>query len=313
MNVPTSTHPNRNQQQFPEEAEGQSCDRRRSRAARSVLMGKTIPILKGYYKYAIPEHESVHDQMITYKVFITDLMTNSKTCVLNPKRDQFWKDELHYATVRSKNNRLNIPTLHKCGSCGKTFMSRYYLDSHNEKFHGKDEFHKSDEICPAKELCNLPGGTLCDREALKNEPFYAEGIHSKNDPESQNVYLKYQRELNAHPCNQAELDESRRNCIESINHCFVGMDNLIEDMTNALCETQTCHHHLYSLHSAMDSFHSLKEEWDWHHDEMHELGYSLVFIIFIALLWAIWRWGYLIFLFEKRPQREFDMNKRKKL
>jgi len=302
------------QQQQHHRGKQQECDRRRSRAARTLLMNKTLPILQQYNAYPITTPSTSHHELMqTYKAFLTDLMTNSKTCILNPKLDPFWNEENQYTTVRSRYKRQ---TLHKCGLCGKTFLSMYYLDLHMESTHQNDGIHKANQICPANQLCNLLGGTLCDREAINSEPYYAPGIYSpkNNGYDSQTILRDFQRRLHTQPCNETALQESRQYCIESINNCFAGMDGLIEDMKGILCETQTCHYHLHMLHSMVESVHIWKGEWDRHHDEMNQVSFAFILVFFVGCVFMVWRRGAsLSGFFRQKPKRKFDLNKRKKL
>jgi hypothetical protein len=236
----------------------QYCDRRKSRAARALLIHKTLPILLHHQQIYQQQNEgmteslpgsssgstSIRDTATTsttsgarsipkqqqqqqlddvsspfstsntvvsprdlqrYRDSLMLLMTHPDTCILNPDRDVFWDEELHYTTVKPskvKQPKTLASTIaaagdgivHKCFLCGKTFYSRYYLDRHMENMHttshGGDNYnwgqslvvgdnHHFDStmaICPANEHCRLLGGKLCDRQALQDEPYYAPGI-----------------------------------------------------------------------------------------------------------------------------------------
>ena len=197
--------------------------------------------------------QSNRDRMETYEQILTDLITNNDsdgnsegngTCILHPKRDIFWNEELQYTS--SKYKKQLTSTLHKCAFCGKTFLSRFYLDFHMEhsptcghNHHDPNLSNHSDndnarKICPADEICHLLGGKLCDREALEQEPFYAPGIHNHKRNQgnhlghahySQTVLRNFQRKVYDQPCDEVALEASRRYCINSIHACFDVNDN----------------------------------------------------------------------------------------
>lgn len=306
-----------------EQRQQHRCDRRRSRAARTILMNKTLPILQKYNddyptSRSRKNSGSHQAQMKTYEAVISGLLKNVNTCIISPKRDIFWNEEFQYTTA--KYSRQLTSTLHRCALCGKTFLSRYYLDLHIESSHEDDVAHNTNEICPANEICKLLGGKICDREALDKEPFYAPGIHSSGKKQqgnghiSQTVLRDFQRKLHDQPCNETALEESRQYCIESINNCFKGMDNLIEDISGTLCETQTCHYHLHTLHSMFEGVDALKGQWDRHHDEMHEIGLGLILVCVAGSIGLIWRHSATIAdLCRRKRKIEFDLEKRKNL
>jgi hypothetical protein len=185
-----------------------NCDRRKSRAARALLIHKTLPILLHYRPDDYQQYEGLTEEeksnpgssssssnashrheLQLYRDSLMELMThpNQNTCILNPNRDIFWEEELHYTTAKPKFKQQKTLAseiaasgdgfLHKCHVCGKTFYSRYYLDRHMENIHsGRSVSNTMPMICPAVQQCKLLGGNLCDRRALKEEPFYAPGI-----------------------------------------------------------------------------------------------------------------------------------------
>eukprot|EP00979_Chaetoceros_neogracilis_P012843 scaffold3515_cov267-Chaetoceros_neogracile.AAC.2 len=277
------------------------CDRRRSRAARSLLMNKTIPILQYYSNYPLPntKSDSESDYMQSYKIFISDLMTNPSKCILNPKSDMYWHEELQYSTQSARNQKQK--SLHKCGTCGKTFLSRFYLDQHMEHKHDlysnhnhHIHHHRQERICPANGLCNLLGGSLCDRQALNDEPLYASGIYDSSlngKLSAKAIQRKYQNQIDSQPCDTKQLQKSREFCRDSIITCFAGMDDLMTEMNEILCETHNCRHHLDTLHSAFNSVHDMKGEWDRHIDELNRWGWGFILFSLFGLTWILWNHG----------------------
>ena len=292
------------------------CDRRTSRAARTLVMNKTLPILlqqETNARSSLSTSLSHHEQMKTYQEHIHKLMKNADTCILNPSRDMFWKEEFEYMT--QKYSRQITPKLHKCGLHGKTFISRYYLDLHlNNSYDGTKD--GSNKICPADEICKFLGGKSCEREALSSEPFYAPGVHSPRmmnvyGIDSQNVKRSYKKKLDRQPCNATALYESRQFCLEAVDHCFTGNNDLIEKISETLCEEHTCHHHIHNLFGDNTD---VRELWYRHHDEMHEVGPGLILVCFAGLFGLLWRNGGAIkSLFRSKPRTSFDLKKRKKL
>lgn len=269
-----------------------TCDRRRSRAARSLLMNKTLPILQHYSNYPVPSSssssDSIHDNLQTYKILMTDLISNPEKCILNPSNDLYWKEELHHSVVKAR--FMKRTRLHKCDECGKTFRSRYYLDLHMQK-HSFNSKHG--KICPADQWCHLLGSSLCDRYALEKEPYYAPNIYdeaSQRTLYATSVQKKFQREINLHPCNMDELEDSKQFCREALEECFAGIDNVLEEMTQVLCETQSCRFHLDMLHKRIESVHIFKQEWERHQNDLGRWGYS--FSIFVLGVFAYWMYNH---------------------
>jgi len=293
------------------------CDRRGSRAALSLLMNKTIPILQHYSNYPLPNiNSNHHDYMQSYKIFISDLITNPSKCILNPKSDIYWNEELHYSTQPSRYKKQKI--LHKCATCGKTFLSRFYLDQHMENKHDLIHHHHQERICPANQICKLLGGSLCDRQSLKDEPYYAPGMYDSSNTgkvSAQSIQRKYQNQIDSQPCDPQTLQMSREFCRDSITTCFAGMDDLMNEMDKVLCETHNCRHHLEMLHSVKITVHDMKAEWDRHANELNSFGWGFILFCLAGLVWIIWNNGshWISPTRRKGNQRKIDMGKRKRL
>lgn len=341
------------------------CNRRKSRAARALLIHKTLPILlhyrhDDYQKYkGLTEEEksnpgssssstssntSHRHELQLYRDSLMELMThpNQNTCILNPNRDIFWDEELHYTTVKPKFKQQKTLAseiaasgdgfLHKCHVCGKTFYSRYYLDRHMENKHSSQSVSDAmPMICPSIQQCKLLGGNLCDRQALKEEPFYAPGIvyrdsriswpalfvrssddeyvattiqsqlstsssdsdssdSSDSQPPSSPIQAQrhYQRLIHSQPCNPLEMEKSRDFCIQSIQECFQGKDDVTREMIGILCDTHTCDVHLQMLHSNLFSVHAFKQEWESHQNELEHWGWGFILLLLGGLGYAIW-------------------------
>lgn len=272
-----------------------NCDRRLSRAARSILINKILPILQHYDETIdnIPLSKlSKQDKMDYYESSILSLANNPKTCLLNPKRDIYWQEETLHKVVQPR-RRHPSQKLHQCGLCGKKFVSKYYLDLHLDSKHMNDHVPKESgyEICPAIELCNIIGGqSICSRKALEDEPFYAPGIHydtnyndHKHNLHSQSIKRTYEKDAYSKPCSIS--DSSIQQCHDIIETCFGGNDGLVRDLNSLLCDTQSCHHQFHSLLNSIVSVHHGYEYWDSHHDEVNSIGYFGIFLIVAVILY----------------------------
>ncbi len=353
----------------------QTCDKRRSRAARSILINATLPILEQHDLEYADFHArkkkkkqknkidsfslSQSERMELYKTLLSKVITsiddtslssssssdsstsNSRKCILHPDHDILWKEEQSYMTIKGRNNKRL--TLHKNGTSGKTFRSRYYLDLHMMKKYreqdvedgnGHTNENEDEEVglslCPADEWCNLLGGNLCDRIALQDEPYYAPGLHDEKDGKSQQIALEFKRQIHSHPCNETELQLSQDYCMQVMNDCFGAddegnkYDSLRNEMVHTLCHTQTCRHRMIPLHWLI-SHHDLRREWDMHHDDMHHVGILCYIIVLCLIVYGISQFHadigvgvmpiYRLWtrLTGQHRKTQFDLTKRKKL
>ncbi len=276
----------------------QHCNRRLSRAARATLVNRALPILKHYDNH-LNEIKlstlSFDDKMHYYSSSVFNLMTNPKTCLLNPQRDQYWKEErLHKTMTKSRNKRFPKQQLHVCGFCGKKFISKYYLDLHVDTIHNTQHDHHESipqknrfEICPANELCQILGLNVCEQQAIIDEPYYAPGIHKDDNLYSQSIKRKYLNDAQYQPCNH---DKSIHECHEMFHTCFGDddvhekNDGLIKDLMTLFCDSQSCDTQLDSMLNTVMSIHDGREEWKKYQDEIYSFGWMHIFyIIFIVI------------------------------
>lgn len=294
------------------------CDRRLSRAARSILVHKTLPILK-YYDGILDQSPtssmSYTDKIDNYKTGILSLMNNPRTCLLNPNRDMYWHDENLHTTIPNSRRKQQHFTknrkIHVCGLCGKKFISRYYLDYHVETKHKGEHVprHTLHEICPAHEICSKLGHDTCSKQALNDEPYYASGIHSDNDDNvknnlhSQRVKRKYQKEIYAEPCSHRNANIQA--CYTMVENCFEGNLGLVHDLKSLLCDSQSCYHQLHSIFNPIQSIHHGREHWDMHHDEMNSVGYPFIILTLAGGMYFIWE-----YVVKGRMQRKLRRKKK---
>lgn len=185
------------------------CDRRLSRAARSVLLEKTLVVFSHHFKNSskakgnplghgnnadneignyprrgknVDELLFLSDKMKWFNIALRNTMTQPQKCVLNMDSavDIFWEIDhfnIYHGIQFVKVKRRNAFT---CTVCQRKFSSMFYLDLHfqNHHFHQlvQDSERKGQKIiCPAQDLCQVLGELTCHLEALKNEPYYSRG------------------------------------------------------------------------------------------------------------------------------------------
>ena len=285
-----------NDNNHPSESKIYSCDRRLSRAARAILVNKTLPILQHYDERSdetemLPPLSAMRnsDKVEYYQIAISSLMNNPSTCLLNPKRDMYWHDE-HLHTIQYSRGK----TYHVCGLCGKKFVSKYYLDLHVDTKHQDDKDvtlhdNSNNEICPSTELCERLGGeTMCQKKAIEEEPYYAPGLHNEYSFESQSIKRKFQNLIHEEPCSDRHATFKIKKCYEMIETCFGGNKGLVNDLNSLLCDTQSCHHQLHSLFHYARSIHDGREYWDSHHDDINSIGYPLIIFVIAAVMFFCW-------------------------
>ena len=169
------------------------CDRRLSRAARSILVREVLPILRHHSASkrgsavkrkrptsiggtAEPEHATE-----LWEVLLEHLDSNgggadndgasqkAAACLLDPRNDLFRYHEAssharvnpaHRGNPTQRNRYKGAKIVYTCDICGKTFHTRYYLDNHMDNKHSA-----SLEKSESSEDASLVGG----REAQEEE------------------------------------------------------------------------------------------------------------------------------------------------
>jgi len=216
-----------------------SCDRRTSRAAIHILLTDVIPVLRSYLddeRYSGDVNDSSSssslpsatidddtvDLMQEYEPLISKFIKDSSTpkCLLSPSNfgPIYWNEELLSTSIFTRTKRFgasrsvsgratkansfnSVPiTLYVCPYTQKSFVNRYYLDLHLQRYHAdhwnkllsteKDDTTESmmednhdDQIintynntsCPSEELCPILGWRLCQQTALDLEPYHGSG------------------------------------------------------------------------------------------------------------------------------------------
>ena len=169
------------------------CDRRLSRAARSILVREVLPILRHHSASkrgsavkrkrptSIGGTAEPEDATELWEVLLEHLDSNgggtgndgapqkATTCLLDPRNDLFRYHEAssharvnpaHRGNPTQRNRYKGAKIVYTCDICGKTFHTRYYLDNHMDNKHSA-----SLEKSESSEDASLVGG----REAQEEE------------------------------------------------------------------------------------------------------------------------------------------------
>ena len=171
------------------------CDRRLSRAARSILVREVLPILRHHSASkrgsavkrkrptSIGGTAEPEDATELWEVLLEHLDSNgggadndgasqkAAACLLDPRNDLFRYHEAssharvnpaHRGNPTQRNRYKGAKIVYTCDICGKTFHTRYYLDNHMGNKHGA-----SLEKSESSEDASLVGG----REAQEEEKW----------------------------------------------------------------------------------------------------------------------------------------------
>ena len=303
-----------------EQLEG--CDRRMSRAAREILVNKTVPILT-YYHNSTDNYDRTSfaslaktKRLSSYGELISNLIDpRSKNCMLHPKMDMYWEEEIKHVTLNSKSRRhaqgSRKEQIHRCPICQKKFFSRYYLDLHMDSHLGPKEEKK---ICPAHEVCNVLTQAACARKALEQEPYYAPGLHGPGSAYSNHIRLDFQKKMESTPCIEQDMKRNDEECSIMVSECFGHNKPLARDLKNALCK-HTCERKLHNLAGLSNiDLHEIRAHYVHNHNIFP--GWIFVFAFFLASLFylkSIQNFLRTFFGRDKKLHVPLDSNKRKKL
>ena len=316
------------------------CDRRPSRAARTILVRDVLPILRHHSaskrsssakrKRPTSPGGTVEPEDATelWEVLLEHLDSNgggtgiddapekAATCLLDPRNDLFRYHEAssharvnpaHRGNPKQRNRYKGGKTVYTCDICGKTFHTRYYLDTHMDNKHGTSlegpdisedaslgGVHEAQErmwVCPATALCPALGGMAeCERMALATEPYYGPGSAGIG-PDGPGMKLEWQRKLleDSPSCNEDAMVESRQLCRDLFGSCFGRNDELLQEINEHVCNRLTCEDRLHGLADSLSdklSFHHLREEWNRHHYH-HGIGiWGCILVAILAIFYG---------------------------
>lgn len=245
------------------------CDRRLSRAARELVKRRILPLLPHNNNGQKDVHEILRQSII-----------DSSTCIFHPNRDVVYQDEMHSERIpagpQRASPRKRVSHWYQCRYCGKTFLTKYYLDFHLETKHS--QVTSQDTVCPADTYCQVLGG--CEHLALDLEPFYGRGSGGVG-PDAFQVRQMWSRRLQS--CNEVLLrDEVQPACQQVMKNCFE--PNVADDLIAGVCDTLTCHNRLHELAGHMiQHVHSWKDVWDQHHN--HSVGWLGIVVIVVLFVY----------------------------
>lgn len=249
------------------------CDRRLSRAARELVKQRILPLLP-----------TADKQGHVLNQFILD----SSTCIFHPDRDVLLQDELHSEQIpagapKSTPSRRKATHWFECGYCGKTFLTRYYLDLHLETSHSSISGETRDHVCPATEYCRVFGSDSCQHMALELEPFYGRGSGGSG-PDAHQVRQMNSRKIPS--CNEQVMQqEVQTACRQAMQDCFA--PNVADDLIVGVCDTLTCHNRLHQLAGhVVQHVHAWKSQWDENHN--HSVDWAgAALVLFLSVYYAL--------------------------
>jgi hypothetical protein len=280
------------------------CDRRISRAARSLLARHLRSILMSATKKHQQDTSNDVDlevatvwQLLEYSLVPRADFFDSK-CPLLPSRDRLRHDEEHSLVLlpppRNTASRLgisirsalsNIPKrswwktpVYQCGFCGKLFSSRFYLDQHLDTHHSNAASQQPPSmICPAVSWC--PGLPSCSQHALEIEPYYGPGSGkwSHQDRNEVKRHLEAQETGLSPHCDEAVMQQTKRRCFEMMQECFgesAGTEKrqayIHQHLQQSLCQPISCPDRLHQLfyaataHSNQAAAMMMQHVHEWH-------------------------------------------------
>lgn len=248
------------------------CDRRQSRAARELVQRLVLPLLPS---------SSSSSREKNYADNLRESIRDASTCIFHPDRDVLVEDEVQSIEIPAGPSRFsprrNVKQhWHQCGVCGKTFLTRYYLDLHFEKAHPSSDVGRK-SVCPAVSYCRALGG--CDEVALELEPFYGRGSGGAG-PDGPQIRQYWQTRAHLESCNEDALQRDVRPlCEATMRECFP--ENVARELIVGVCDTLTCHHRLHQLAGhVVRHLHSWKSEWDKH--QHHSVGWMGILVMTVV-------------------------------
>lgn len=296
--------------------EEERCNRRLSRAARSLLENTLRQVvLRGD-----PLIHDSDDIWTLLEHWLRDARPSE--CPLFPSRDLLRYDEEQSIPIkppsnpkgaypsltikerRKKQNAKKTKYWWKCGICSKVFASRYYMDLHLKTHHNPDQIIGGDGsdfasgssldpmlVCPADDWCRMLGEANCHEQALRNEPFYGRGSDGW-EADGQFIQHRYLKESHSIRCN---IDTIRSNCRSILEDCRVS--------DTSLCDVLECpaHHHFWQDAS------SLMPQ-DWHSIWMYETKNGTGTIVGILLCVLLSAWVYYMTMMSPYASRKSTGN-----
>jgi hypothetical protein len=252
-----------------------SCDRRLSRAARTLIQRHVLRALS----------LSAQEESDVWTLLDQWIGKAPPTCPLLPTRDVLRQDEEHSLMITPPSKNLNwaYPThilQHRrqssplrpkewcqCGYCGKTFVTRFYLDMHVMHQHHYSSAEEASMICPATEWCHVVGLANCHQQALEDEPYYDRGSGGWGE-DRKSVKHKWTKVTHSISC---DLESMEADCRSVLETCGVSGD---------FCDSMTCPTHHFLWH--------LPDHWQdtWLQEAQHHPGLLGILLVIGIFIWV---------------------------
>lgn len=323
---------------FPEEDEDEAhphaplssahssvCDRRISRAARSLLHRHLTAILA----FQNDDNPSV------WQLLETSLAPSAYQgrCPLVPSRDllKYHEEKSIVLTPPPKRtiSKLGISTrnalytitkrnwlttsMYQCGFCGKVFTTRYYLDRHLDEHHSHElveqrrhfKHNKTPDnlLCPATAWC--PALPFCSQYALELEPYYGPGSAGLSPADRSHVHrdLWNADQSMLEGCDDQVMKQSQLQCHHMMQDCFGENSQVGDYLQHTLCESINCPDRLHQMFFAATTrsneavlqmrkqVHEWQDEWEDYYAEHHTLGrMGTLFLVVMMLAYGRYAW-----------------------
>mmetsp|Transcript_543 Transcript_543/g.821 ORF Transcript_543/g.821 Transcript_543/m.821 type:complete len:325 (-) Transcript_543:73-1047(-) len=221
-----------------------SCDRRMSRAARTVLMEQVAPFLENWLREEYnslprptrlepPTRKKASSQAPNYLWKLLQMtITDNGECPLKNDIFQHFEQQSLVGLPRNARYVPRYPHHYHCGICGKVFSSQYYLDRHQFLQHSEES---TSSFCWADYICSALGG--CEKVALDVEPYYGRGS-GPDGSEARPLQRMWAQQQGG--CNDSYVAiEMKANCEDLFQTCFEG--SLRDALLKSLCEPLSCH------------------------------------------------------------------------
>jgi hypothetical protein len=226
---------------------------------------------------------------------------SSKKVMTKDGESEEWKND--YSSSLFMQEQL-CPAKDLCRLLGETLCDRQAFQ--DEPYYAPNIVHHSGQSATFMSM-SANFATPGNISMINNDTSHTGILPTAPAPAAQDVHLQqkqqqtpvlyqspvqvrrhYQRLLHSQPCNPVDLKQSRAFCISSLQNCFQGQDDLLQEMIDILCETHTCHSHLQMLYSNIESVHVLKHKLDMHQNDLEKWGFKFWMILCLGLGYILW-------------------------
>jgi hypothetical protein len=273
-----------------------TCNRRMSRAARSILQHA----MEAWRRKT--SRSSQYDDDITN---VWDLLeasldtqnSNASQCLLVPDRDALRVQEqssqripaiaVRTGVVPGESRNVKRTHWYRCGMCSKLFVTRYYLDVHWETHH----HYAGGDVCPGTQWCRFLSEQACHNQALVEEPYYGRGSEGlRHDRTAMRRF--HTRMAHAVPCDDTHMVHTRSTCHEQLQTCF-GDSDLSTYLQHALCDRISCRSRLHQLwsHTAAGAM-DWEDHWQYYTRHPSHGWFAVLVVALLCLIYGVYWWQY---------------------